>query len=184
MDLPHWALNLRAPTSIEAFTDAPADPLRPPVKMTVKYTHPAGARRGPIQLTWYQGGLVPPQLPEKFQKEFRAGVLFIGTKGMLLASYTKFHLLPEEKFIGWQAPPQTIPKSVGHHEEWIRACKTGSDTLSPFSYAGELSEAVLLGNAAHRAGCRIGWDAVAGRATNCPQATEFLEHEYRSGWKL
>ena len=184
MDLPHWALDLHAPATIEAITDAPADPHRPPVKMTVKYVYPEEGRRPQVALTWYQGGLVPEQLPEKFRKDFRAGVLFLGSKGMLLASYTKFHLLPEESFTGWQPPAQTIPNSIGHHAEWILACKTGSDTMSPFAYGGELSEAVLLGNVAHRAGCKLVWDAVNARTVNCPEAEQFLQHRYRRGWRL
>jgi hypothetical protein len=123
-------------------------------------------------------------LPEKFEKDFRSGVLFIGEKGMLLSGYSKHHLLPEEKFLGFEPPRPWIPDSVGHHEEWIQACKLRTPTLSNFEYAGALSEAVLLGNVAHRAGCKLQWDAKHARVTNCQAAGEFIQHHYRKGWKI
>jgi predicted dehydrogenase len=184
MDLPHWALGLRAPETVEALDTPAADPKRPPVAMTLRYEYPARGAQPAVTLYWYQGGRAPAQLPEKFAKDFRAGVLFIGSGGMLLSNYSQQHLLPEEKFAGWKRPEPTIAKSVGHHEEWIRACKTGSPTLSNFAYAGALSEAVLLGNVAHRAGQKIVWDTKTCRVTNCPAAAEFVQHQYRAGWKI
>ena len=53
------------------------------------------------------------------------GVLFVGDKGMLLADYGRHLLLPEAEFKDFKAPEPTIPNSIGHHNEWIAACKTG-----------------------------------------------------------
>ena len=61
---------------------------------------------------------------------------------------------------------------------------TGSVTLSNFDYAGALTEAVLLGNVAHRAACKLEWDAKRARVTNCKAAGEFVQHQYRKGWKI
>ncbi|HEY6168871.1 MAG TPA: Gfo/Idh/MocA family oxidoreductase [Verrucomicrobiae bacterium] len=184
IDLPHWALDLRVPLTIEAIKGPKPDKERPPTELAVKYEYPTRDAKPPVTLFWYQGGGHAPQLPEKFEKEFRAGVLFVGEKGMLLSGYTKYHLLPEERFTGFVAPKPWIADSAGHHEEWIRACKTGSPTLSNFDYAGALTEVVLLGNVAHRAGCKLEWDAANLRAKNCRAADEFLQHHYREGWKL
>ncbi len=184
MDLPHWALGLSGPLSVEPVETSPPDKERPPVALVLKYRHPARGAQPPVNLFWYQGGGHPAQLPAKFEKDFRSGVLFIGEKGMLLSSYSKHYLLPEDKFVGFAPPAPTIPDSVGHHEEWIRACKSGSPTLSNFEYAGALSEAVLLGNVAHRVGQKIEWDAPNARVTNCPAAEQFVQHHYRRGWKI
>ncbi|MBI3878751.1 MAG: Gfo/Idh/MocA family oxidoreductase [Verrucomicrobia bacterium] len=185
MDLPHWALELRGPLTVEAVKGPqPADKERPPVELVVKYEYPARGAKPPVTLFWYQGGGRAPMLPEKFVKNFRAGVLFIGAKGMLLSDYGAHHLFPEQNFIGVDAPKPWIPDSIGHHEEWILACKTGTATLSNFEYAGALSEAVLLGNVAHRAGCKLEWDAAPARVKNCPAAEEFVQHHYRKGWKI
>src|SRR5204862_7990106 len=119
IDLPHWALELRAPLTIEAIKGPPPDQERPPTELVVKYEYPARGAKPPVTLFWYQGGGHAPQLPAKFEKDFHSGVMFIGEKGMLLSGYTKHHLLPEEEFAGFVAPARTIADSVGHHEEWI-----------------------------------------------------------------
>ena len=69
-----------------------------------------------------------------------------------------YRLLPETDFAGFAPPKPTIPRSPGHHAEWIEACKTGKPTGTSFDYSGPLTELVLLGNVALRAGRRIDWD--------------------------
>ena len=112
------------------------------------------------------------------------GVLFVGDKGMILSDYGKHVLLPEEKFMDFERPPQTIPDSPGQHEEWLIACRTGAPTGSPFSYAGLLTEANHLGNVAFRAGQRIEWNHADMKIPNCPDAERFLAREPRKGWSL
>ena len=56
--------------------------------------------------------------------------------------------------------------------------------MADFSYSGPMTEAVLLGNVAIRAGEKIEWDAEKLKVTNCPKANEFIRREYRSGWTL
>lgn len=68
--------------------------------------------------------------------------------------------------------------------EWIAACKTGSPTLCNFDYSGAVTETVLLGNVAYRAGKKLRWDPVNLTSTNCPEADQYLSREYRSGWSL
>ena len=85
-------------------------------------------------------------------------MLFVGEKGMLLADYGKHKLLPEDQFAGFKPPEPTIPDSIGHHAEWIQACKTGEPTTCNFDYSGTLTEAVLLGNVAYRVGKKLEWD--------------------------
>ena len=78
----------------------------------------------------------------------------------------------------------TIPASVGHHNEWINACKTGSVTTCNFDYAGAVTETVLLANVAFRHGSKIEWDAAKMRIPNAPSAEQYLRREYRNGWTL
>ena len=112
------------------------------------------------------------------------GFLFVGEKGMLLADYTRRVLLPEARFAEFKPPAPTIPDSPGHYAEWVAACKTGSPTGCNFDYSGALTETVLLGNVAYRAGKRLDWDPVRLKATNCPEADRFIRREYRKGWTL
>ena len=110
--------------------------------------------------------------------------MFIGNKGMLLADYNKHLLLPEKDFKDFQKPEPSIPKSIGHHQEWIDAIKTGSETTCNFDYSGPLTEVVLLGNIAHRTNTPIVWDHKKMKATGQSQADEFINHQYSKGWEL
>ena len=103
---------------------------------------------------------------------------------MLLSDYSKNVLLPEEKFMGFKPPEPFIPKSAGHYQEWINACKTGDPTTCNFLYAGPLTIANHLGNIAFRAGMKLEWDPVKIRVKNCPAAEPLIRPEYRKGWKL
>ena len=182
-DLPFWALKLDAPKAISA-SGPPPHPEIAPASMSATYEYGPRAGLPPVKLTWHQGTMKPPQWTHKQIPQWPDGVLFVGTKGMLLSSYEKHVLLPEQDFKDFQPPPQSIPKSPGHHAEWIQACKTGSATGSHFGYAGPLTEANHLGNVAFRAGKRIEWDTVNLKIPNAPDAERFLGREYRKGWQL
>ena len=93
-------------------------------------------------------------------------------------------MFPKEKFADFEPPAPTIPDSIGHHAEWIKACKDGSPTTCNFDYSGALTESVLLGNVAYRAGKRLEWDAKEMKATNCPEADKFINKQYRHGWEV
>ena len=113
-----------------------------------------------------------------------SGVLFIGEKGQILADYGRNCLLPEKDFEGFKRPEPFIPDSIGHHLEWIKACKTGGPTTCAFDYSGPLTETALLGNVAFRAGKKIDWNTAKLIAANCPEADAFIQHRYRAGWSL
>jgi hypothetical protein len=110
--------------------------------------------------------------------------MFVGDKGILLADYSRRILLPEADFKGFQVPKASILPSLGHHEEWIHACKTGAPTLCNFEYSGRLIEHNLLGTVAFRAGKKLDWDPENLKARNCPEADQFIRQPYREGWTL
>jgi len=184
MDLPHWALGLRAPLSARVVAGPPVHPESVPPWLIVSYQYPARDSQPPVALTWYHGGKQPPPevLSTELAAKYRSGVLFVGPKGRLLCDYGRHELLGD--FAGFVPPKPSIPDSIGHHAEWIRACKTGALTTCNFQYSGALTEAVLLGNLAFRAGSPIEWDSQHLRAKNNPNAAQLIQHHYRSGWKL
>jgi predicted dehydrogenase len=182
-DLPFWALNLDAPLTIEA-SGPPPHPEIAPATMSATYHYGARGNRPPVKLVWYQGQMKPPAWMEKKIPQWPDGLLFIGDKGMLLSSYTKHVLLPEKQYEGFTPPPKSIPDSLGHHKEWLHACKTGAPTTCNFSYSGPLTEANHLGNVAYRSGKKLEWKAKTMRIPNAPEAERFLRREYRQGWKL
>ena len=183
MDLPFWALDLKHPETIEAEGPTP-HPETTPEHLVVRYQFPARGDAPPVKLTWYDGGKRPELLGKSGMPRWGDGCLFVGDKGMLLADYGRRVLLPRADFKDFQAPPQSIPNSIGHYREWIEACKTGSPTTCNFQYGGLLTQSVLLGNTAFRAGKLLKWDAEQGKAVGCPEADPFLKREYRKGWTL
>lgn len=183
IDLPFWALKLDAPVTIQASGPDP-HPEIAPASMSATYEYGERGDLPACTVSWYQGSHKPEIWKQGGIPKFDSGVLFVGEDGMLLSSYTKHILLPEDKFKDFKRPEKFIPDSPGQHQQWLHACRTGDPTDSPFSYAGPLTEANHLGNVAFRAGKKLEWDAAAMKATNCPEADQFLGREPRKGWSL
>ena len=181
IDLPYWALDLKYPLTIEAEGPPVHREITPPW-LIVRYAYPARGKKPPVALTWYHGNKRPPQFAQYKLPQWGDGTLFVGDKGMLLCDYDRRVLLPEKDFAGFVPPTHTIPNSIGHHAEWIQACKTGGATTCRFDYSGPLTEAVLLGNVAYRAGKKLEWDAARLKAKNSPETTQWVESVYRSKW--
>ena len=182
-DLAHWALDLSHPLTVHSQVGK-ARPERVTAAMRVEYTYPARGKMPPVKLTWYQGSERPPGLTLK-QGQFKSAVLFVGDKGKLISNYGRHELWPAEQFKGFKGPPKTIPDSIGHHAEWIKACKEGGRSSSDFSYSGPLSVCALLGIVSHRVGNKkLEWDWKNMKATGLPEADRYIRHQYREGWKL
>jgi predicted dehydrogenase len=184
MDLPFWALKLRHPEKVVAEGPAPVHPETAAPWLRVHYDFPARDDLPPVKLTWYDGGKRPPHFAEGKLPKWGDGVLFVGEKGMLLADYNNRKLLPEKDFAGFAPPKPFIPDSIGHHREWVEACKTGGPTTCSFADSGALTEAVLLGNVSYRLGKPLLWDAKKLQATNAPDAERLIHKEYRKPWTL
>jgi predicted dehydrogenase len=196
LDHPYWALNLGYPTSVEA-TSTPwggprENPATYPLAMTAQFQFPARGMQPPVQLFWYDGGLMPPRhelIPDDVAINREGGVLYIGEWGVLMhENYgTKPRLFPAQLEHHARAIPQTYPRIDGDHEtNFARACKGEAQATSPFEYAAPLTEVMLLGIVALRAGQgkRIYFDAANMRITNDDNANQFLTREYREGWSL
>lgn len=182
LDLVFWALDLRHPTRIAA-SGPPAHPQFAPEGVKVEYDFPARGSQPAVKVTWYDGNLAAEAFKKAGAQSWGDGSLFIGDKGMLLADYGGYRLLPEDKYKGFVAPAKSIPDSIGHYEEWMQAIRNGGPTTCNFDYAGALTETVLLGTVAYRTGEPIEWD---GRKlkTNNERANALLRKEYRKGWKV
>jgi len=182
------ALKLGHPTSVEACCTL-VNKETYPVASTVHYQFPARGDMPPVKLTWYDGGLRPsrPEELDQGQEFGEGGTLFVGDKGKML----RHRLIPESRMKEYGKPPQKIPRSPGHFEEWIEACKGGKPAGSNFDHASLLAQVVLLGNVALRVELRekltrmkLNWDGPNMKITNLPEANQFLQREYRKGWTL
>ena len=185
------ALKLGAPESIQA-SSTPVYPDSVTAANLVHYQFPARGEMPPVKLHWYDGGLRPErpeELPPGHELDAEDGVIFVGDKGKMLVTGwggQGVHLVPESLDKDYRRPPKTLPRAKnGHYQEWITACKTGSETRSNFSFSGPLTEAVQLGVACIRnGGDRLAWDGAAMKFTNDPEANRWLHYEYRKGWTL
>jgi predicted dehydrogenase len=182
-DLPFWALKLKAPLTVAADGPPPHAELAP-ATMSATYEYGPRGDQPAVKLTWYQGEMRPQPWIAKQIPQWDSGCLFVGEKGMLLADYGRYVLLPEADFAGAKTPEPFLPRSPGHHAEWIDACKTGKQASADFEYSGWLTEANHLGNVAYRVGKKLDWDAENLKATNAPEADQFIRREYRKGWEL
>lgn len=187
LNLPYMALRLGAPSSVVAETDEAVNNVSPPNGCRVTYEFPARGSMPACRLYWYEVRRPPMEL-FRDQKPTASGSLFIGSKGTLYSASDNgggYRLLPEADFKGYEPPKPTLPRAGGrHHQEWLRACKGGPPAMSNFDYAGPLTEMVLLGNVAMRAGKRIVWDAQKLRCIDCPAADQYIRREYRKGWSI
>lgn len=182
-DLPYWALQLDAPRTVESFGPPPHAEIAP-ASMKAVYEYGPRGDLPAVQLSWYQGSYKPDRWKRGEIPQWSSGVLFVGTKGMLLSDYRKHVLLPEQEFADFQPPKPFLPVPTGHHEEWLAACRGEGKTGSPFSYAGPLTEANHLGNVAYRLGKKINWDAKAMECVACPEAAPLIRRQPRAGWSL
>ncbi|MFZ5720594.1 MAG: Gfo/Idh/MocA family protein [Pseudomonadota bacterium] len=209
IDFPIWALEAGLPTRIETRhsrwpggaslwdTKRPAALEGFPLACVTHYEFgnaPGASAKGggPLRMTWYDGGLLPPTppgFPPDLVMNPAGGVLFVGSRGLLMhETYGEKPVLIGD---GVEARAARIPHALpriegglrGHEQNWVRAIRGEEPASCPFEDAVPLNEAMILGIVALKAGRAIEWDAAAGR-TNVPEADAHLRRSYRSGWEL
>ena len=182
-----WALELGFPTSVETIS-TPFNGASYPLATQTFYEFPARGKMPPVTMTWYDGGLLPRKPEELGEEELNkgGGALIVGSKGKLLHDTygAKPRLLPKSLHESYGKPPQRLPRIPGedHEMNWVDAAKGNAEPSCPFEYAARLTEVMLLGVVALRAGKKINYDGANMRVTNVPQANDFLRREYREGW--
>jgi len=145
----------------------------------------------PVIVHWYDGGLTPPRLKgmedtRDLSGEDNEGLLFVGDRGAILCGFSgeEPRLIPESRMKSFQPPPKTLPRSPGHDREWIEACKGGPPPGANFEFEAAVTETILLGNVAVRAGKKLRWDSAKLQVTNVPSAQPLVSFPYRPGWAL
>ena len=125
-----------------------------------------------------------------------SGCLVIGDKGKLFAGDdygARFQVIlnDEKEYVSGEkheacmAVPETIPRSPGHDQEWFAMMKGGPAAYSNFDISAYLTEIILLGCVALRSGVghKLEWDGPNMRATNAPEAAQFVQRQNRKGWE-
>ncbi|MHB8973810.1 MAG: Gfo/Idh/MocA family protein [Pirellulaceae bacterium] len=188
LDAACWALDLVAPTTVEARPAGNMDRDIVPHGELCYYNFGPRGDKPAVRVTWYDGGLQPPcpeELPRGSTLPGR-GALFIGDKGKMLCDGAGGmpRLLPYEKTAEYQKPAESIPRSKGHHRDWLDACKGGTPASANFEYGARLTELTLLGIASLRTGKKIYWDVANMQAVDEPEVAAVLKESYRSGWEI
>ena len=92
-------------------------------------------------------------------------------------------IIPEAKMKAYKLPDKKLPRTKGHHRDWLQAIRNGTKAGSDFSYGGPLTEIALLGVIGLKfPGVKLAWDAGKTQFTNCPEANRFVNPPYRAGW--
>ncbi len=192
--------------------DDTANPDSCPPSTIIHLSYPrTDGKSGEIKVSWHDGGLLPERpdelLPEEAFGNWDGGVLFIGTKGKLLADCygANPRLLPTKLMKETTLPAETLKRvPEGHYLQWVNACIAGfgkGKTSSPFEFSGPFTESILIGNLAIRSWMmknpnlkgwedkylgrkKLLWDAKKMQITNFEPANQYVKREYREGWKL
>lgn len=222
MDVPFRALRLGYPSSVHCSTAAVwkgffeeaiyPDSFPPAAKIHLQFPEANG--RPPVELIWYDGGILPDRpkelLPDEEFGEWDGGILFEGSQGKMLAGLfgQKATILPTAAMADVPLPEPSRPLvengPEGHQQNWVKACKEGygAPTSSPFSESGPLTETVLMGNLAvlsfnhavpdeqsNRKWAFPGrkeliWDGENMKITNFEAANQFVKRTYRGDWNF
>jgi hypothetical protein len=188
-----WALDLKYPLSVEG--EGPGRPAleRVPPWQKATWTFPARGNKPPVTVKWCHGNVRFDELRDlDLPHEWPIAIHFVGSEGRLTMQIERgpagpMELYPKAKFANYTPPPRTLPRSPGgEYQQWIQAILNNDPARAemPFSYSGPLSETLALGNVAYRVGKKLEWDPVHLKATNCPEADQFIRREYRPGWEL
>jgi len=160
-----------------------------PYSSIIHFKFPAQKEWEPFDLFWYDGGMKPARPGElEADKELpREGMMFVGDNGKIVASFHcgEPRIIPEKKMFDFLGTEE-IPEDTTERNEnvWLDAFISGEQSPGSFLYAGPVTETILLGAVALRAGKKIEWDAENMKVTNNEDANKFLYREYRPGWEL
>lgn len=205
LDPVHWALDLRYPSTVRAYGPGRAGLEKAPPWLVSKWTYSARGDMPPVTLHWYDGNKRPEEFKElcldllAYEEglpgplpDLSHGILFVGENNKILL--LEIEVVPPRvwQYDGkWRRvdPEEEFPdlEWVDPWAQWYKAIHDADPaaTWSPFSYCGPLTEAVLLGTAAYRAGNDVQrtWDSVTLKSDSHAM-DRFIRPERRKGWAL
>jgi len=192
---------MRDPTAVEA-EHSGHDGDSYPSWSKIKYDFPELDGRAPFQMTWYDGGQLPPQElfddvtlmvdhKDKQIKPDRSGVLIIGDQAKMYApgDYAERGIEvvgAEELDVEYPVCPGPENADEKQKLEWFTGMHDPSKTpTSNFpDYAGPLTETILLGNLAVYKGKRVEWDAKNLQAIGDPELQRIVKPVIPEGYEV
>lgn len=182
----YMGLGLGAPVSVRSEGPVPNDcNWALDGKVIYQFKGTALTEGGTLNLFWYDGKASPPAeiIAQTGKTELpQSGSILIGTEGvMLLPHYNLPELAPRDKFKDYAIPRV---KGLNHWGQFIDACRGTDKTTADFSYAGPLTEAILIGGIASRfPNTTLKWDSKQLKF-DLAAANAFVRRDYREGWKV
>ena len=149
-----------------------------PLSCIIKFKFNAQEQLPPFDLFWYDGGM-RPITPEEYsitgKSLEREGMMFVGDKGKIIAGFRGENpqLFVQNKNV---TPPKDAPARSGEdpNNVWINSFKNNTQSPGSFLYTGPVTETILLGAVALRAGKKVEYDTANMKITNIPEANKFL----------
>ena len=107
----------------------------------------------------------------------------LGTQFREVASAAE-RLLPQSLHDSYGKPKTKLARvpNENHEMNWVDAAKGKTDISCPFEYAAKLTETMLLGVVALKAGKKLEYDGANMRVTNVAAANQYLDRQARAGW--
>lgn len=114
------------------------------------------------------------------------GAYFEGEKGSLMCDYNTCEITVNGVVVADMPEiPLSIPRSPGHHQNFVTAVKNRTQPESNIEYARQMTMPMHLGLISYRLGGKeLFWNAKKEKFRHDAQANAFLSREYRKGWKL
>ncbi len=152
----------------------------------------------PVTLHWYNGG---PRPSDEILKDVLAiypkvtnGCLIVGDKGIIWCNpwnngaLIKLNDEPKLHDINRHEATKdiaiSIPRSPGHMQEFVNACKGEGKTYSDFDFGGHLTEIGLTGVLAVRVGHDLDWNGETQVAANAPESAAMIKPTYRRSYMV
>jgi predicted dehydrogenase len=168
-DIGQWALGMdhSGPVKVEPLSAGfPTDGLfDTAVTFNVKHTYANGA----VMYTTSEGN----------------GVHFQGTDGWIKVNRGRFEAShPEIEKEPFGAPDFRLPKTAGHHQNWLECIRTRRRPVADVEIGCRTVTTCHLGTIAIRTGKTILWDPAREQVTNDPSLNRWLHKPYRAPWRV
>ena len=203
MDCVHqFLLKSDLPTKIELLKCEGWNQFAFPCATTLAFTFPKNELHDDFRLEWYDGADNWPELPKGFVFDVPDG---IPSNSANIDDPNKKKLYPGKEMYCkdgtiWQSLshkhplhivgdfdaklPDYPPETETHYRSFIRAVRGETQTTSPFSIAGKISQLFTLGCIAQRVNRSIEFDPATGRIKGDDYADYFIKgHRPRKGWE-